>query len=381
MSVGPRDGAGRLDDALSRIATETRQIRELERQLTYGRTLADELPQEDPDGILGCLPKYLRGLRLEVSDLQAENEALQRRPEATRTRRRRLTDSEAPAALKTEARALERQKAELEAELRNLREELNPRFRLGQRPSTYQKKEQKQPDRNRVAQLEDRVTRYRDRVVRLRDRVTRYRDRVARPESGKPGSVAHGRTSCRPSGDAARVRADPSASPPRRHTDKDDSTWARVCGEVRCVERTLEKRRAELREADRRLTAARARLRSQGAGPRASCRQTAPGHSLFNRILCDKEAELGNGTRAERRRPSREEAELRNRDAASRELCAAIHKLSELTSACREDRARLDRMVTRVAPKTASEHPATKTPKVDCQAATHARITLTRRRR
>ncbi|XP_061624875.1 uncharacterized protein LOC133475676 isoform X2 [Phyllopteryx taeniolatus] len=371
MSLKSRDVDGRLDDVLSRIAMETQEIQELEQQLTDGQILANELLQKDLEGILDGLPEYLRGLRLKASDLQAENEGHQRHPEDAQSRRRQLDDSararaqmavrqEAPAGPKTEARALKRQKAGLEAELRKLREELNQQFRPGQRSSPTTGTDQTQEKR-----------------LGPRDR----------PEDRRPGSVATGRTSrgkdaaC-PSGGAARAHVDSllhdknntkqkprQGNQPLHRTNRfvrerrDDSTTVcarvlRVCGEVRCVERTLDKRRAELREADRRLTDARACFRTN----QAACQRSATclkQIALRLRVLRDEEAELSRRMRAEHQRLREVKAELKDREAESQALCTTIHmathKLSELMSACQEARACLDWTLTQVALKTTSK--------------------------
>ncbi|XP_061527278.1 centriolin-like isoform X3 [Phycodurus eques] len=423
MSLKSRDADGRLDDVLSRIAMETQEIQELEQQLTDGQILANELLQKDLEGILDGLPEYLRGLRLKASDLQAENEGHQRHPEDAQSRRRQLDDSaraqrarltfgdvrpqktaarqEAPAAPKTEARALKRQKAGPEAELRKSREELNQQFRPRKPGAAASCCYRAMPITQRSSPTSS--------AARTQEKMVGPQDR---PEDRRAGSVATGRTSrgkdasC-PSGGAARAHVDPlrhdknnTKKKPQQGNQqlhrtnrfacerdaraRDDLTTVcarvlRVCGEARCVERTLDKRRAELREADRRLTDARARFRTEQVrarthGPRhkagsksafvfqAASRRSATclkQIALRLRVLRDEEAELSRRMRAEHQRLREVKAELKDREAESQALCTTIHmathKLSELTSACQEARACLDWTLTQVALKTTSK--------------------------
>ncbi|XP_056273887.1 centriolin-like [Pseudoliparis swirei] len=84
MSGRQSELEGRLEDTLSRIATETQEIKELEQQLTDGQILSNECLQKDLDEIIFGLQEYLRGLREQargslqkVLRLQNENQSLQ----------------------------------------------------------------------------------------------------------------------------------------------------------------------------------------------------------------------------------------------------------------------------------------------------------------
>ncbi|XP_077418530.1 uncharacterized protein LOC144049456 isoform X2 [Vanacampus margaritifer] len=333
------DRDARLDDFLSRVAAETREIQELEQQLTDGQILAKDLLQKDLAGILAGLEEYLGGLCLKVAHLQAENESLQRHLEDAERHRRRLEDEarahaqEAAlrqAALRTEARLLKSQKAGLEAELRELREELAPR----RRSRSGVEQNPQQLDRHRRAQLEDGVSSYRrlgqksakdrQRVTQLEEDVNRYRQRegdgkrAVQTESQAAALALSGGTSA---GGGARC---PSRGASGKAPHRANGSVLHLCAEVACVERTLHKRRAELREADRRLMHARQCFHSN---------QAASQHSATNlkrmevrlRVLQDEEAELGKRTRVEHQRLRPVEAVLRGREAESRELGATGH--------------------------------------------------------
>ncbi|XP_028433479.1 centriolin isoform X1 [Perca flavescens] len=142
---------GRLDDMLSRIAMETQEIKELEQQLTDGQILANEVLQRDLEGIISGLQEYLRGLRKQahraqqqVDSLQAENQSLQLHLEDTQAHCRQLEDTarahrqdmsvqqEKLSVLRTEAQALRDRQVDLEAELKQLREELTQQITMGQ---------------------------------------------------------------------------------------------------------------------------------------------------------------------------------------------------------------------------------------------------------
>ncbi|XP_076003587.1 uncharacterized protein LOC142996523 isoform X2 [Genypterus blacodes] len=146
---------GRLDDMLSRIATETQEIRELEQQLTDGQILVNEALQRDLEGIICGLQKYLRGLReqaqwaqQQAQSVQVENRTLQRHLEDTQRHCRQLEDTnrtrtlevhvqqEELSVLRKEAEALRDRQAvqssRQQSELRELREELNHQLTLGQ---------------------------------------------------------------------------------------------------------------------------------------------------------------------------------------------------------------------------------------------------------
>ncbi|XP_015250753.1 PREDICTED: centriolin isoform X1 [Cyprinodon variegatus] len=105
-TMSRKDGEleSRLDDLVSRIAMETQEIRELEQQLTRGQTLASEALQKDLQEVICGLQEYLSGLRQQVP--------------------KHLEDAQL-SALWAEAQALRDRQVELEAELQRLREELN----------------------------------------------------------------------------------------------------------------------------------------------------------------------------------------------------------------------------------------------------------------
>ncbi|XP_019741284.1 centriolin-like isoform X2 [Hippocampus comes] len=390
----PSDMNARLEDALSRIAVEAQEIQELEQQLTDGQILANELLQKDLEGILGGLQEYLRGLRLKASELQAENENLQRHLEDAQRHRKKLEDTarvcdqmaaqqEALAALKMEAQVLKWQKAGLEAELKEMREELNQQLTLGQKTKTRTSVEQTQqqmarlqdqPDQNRIAQLEERVTQYQNHITQLQeqssnhhkhidqleDQLTRYRKRITQledsvahhhhkcilqPEFQSTATVVSARTPGR--GRACRLLGGANGKP-KPHADR---SVLQLCEEVQCVEQTLHKRRAELREADRRLMHVHARFQSNQAASQHSA-TTLKQMALRLRVLQDEEAELRRRTRAEHQRLRAVEAELSDREAESQELCTSVHmatcRLAELVRACQEADACLDRTLTQV---------------------------------
>ncbi|XP_063753829.1 centriolin isoform X1 [Eleginops maclovinus] len=125
MSGKQSEMEGRLDDMLSRIAVETQEIEELERQLTDGQILANESLQRDLEGIISGLQEYLRGLREQarlaqhqVVSLQAENQSLQLHLEhSARTHRQDLSVQQ------EEADALRERQVQLEAELTRTQDE------------------------------------------------------------------------------------------------------------------------------------------------------------------------------------------------------------------------------------------------------------------
>ncbi|KAF7648818.1 hypothetical protein LDENG_00150930 [Lucifuga dentata] len=158
MSRKQSELEGRLNDTLSRIAIETQEIKELEQQLTDSQILVNEALQRDLEGIISGLQEYLRGLREQTRcgherahSLQVENHTLQRQLEDTKTHCRWLEETnrtyrqdlcvqqEELSVLRREAQALRRRQVQsnrqqvgLEAELQQLREELNHQLRLGQ---------------------------------------------------------------------------------------------------------------------------------------------------------------------------------------------------------------------------------------------------------
>ncbi|KAM4579419.1 uncharacterized protein V3H82_008627 [Fundulus diaphanus] len=133
--MGMRDAEleGRLDDLLSRIATETQEIKELEQQLTSSQSLANEALQRDVQEVICGLQEYLGGLRQQarrskqqVHVLQAENQSLRRLLEDAQRHCRQLEDTqqEELSALWKEAQALRARQVELEEGLQQLREGL-----------------------------------------------------------------------------------------------------------------------------------------------------------------------------------------------------------------------------------------------------------------
>ncbi|XP_077456096.1 uncharacterized protein LOC144073965 isoform X2 [Stigmatopora argus] len=427
MSGKRLDVHGRLDNILSCIAMETREIQELEQQLTDGQILANELLQKDLEGILGAFQEYLRRLRLKVSELQAENESLRRHLKDAQRLCGRLEDSahtcaqkitaqqEALAALKMEAKVQKRQKAELKVELRDLKEELGQetRFRtsldqtqnqdqmaslqdqlhhnhivwveekslkdlnrtpqLGDHVTKYQNlidqlQDQSATDRKCIAELEDCVTRYKKHVAQLEDRVTQYQSRVVHLESQAKGSAMRGRPSARPPlgvyvDSLLHNNKKPHQDNKPQHTNR---CVSQLCEEVQCVEQTLHRRRAELREADRRLMDAHTRFHNDKVASQNSAADVKQ-ITLRLRKLRDEEVELMRRRRTEHRRLNALKAELRDREAESQELCNTVHmatqKLAELLSDCRAARASLDWTLAQVcrllrAPKHAHPRPS-----------------------
>ncbi|XP_077376990.1 uncharacterized protein LOC144018570 isoform X2 [Festucalex cinctus] len=245
-----------LDDFLSRISAETREIQELGRQLADGQMLSKDLLQKDMEGLLAGLEEYVGKLHLKMARLQAENESLRRHLGDSERRRRRMreeTGAHAQEMVRQQA-ALRAEKAGLEAELKELA--------LGRRISAG--------------------------------------GGACCPSRGANGKAPRHANS---------VRVRRSVSP--------------LCAEVACVERTLHKRRAELREADRRLMHARQRFHSN---------QAMSQHGATNlkwmemrlRVLQDEEADLRKRTRAEHQWPRPVEAVLREREAESQGLGTAV---------------------------------------------------------
>ncbi|XP_077570826.1 uncharacterized protein LOC144195229 isoform X2 [Stigmatopora nigra] len=413
MSGKRLDVHGRLDNILSCIAMETREIQELEQQLTDGQILANELLQKDLEGILGAFQEYLRQLRLKVSELQAENESLRRHLKDAQRLCGRLEDSahtcaqkitaqqEALASLKMEAKVLKRQKKELKVELRELRDEQGqePRFRtctdqtqnqdqmaglqdqlhhnrivwleekslkdlnrtpqLGDHVTKYQNlidqlQDQSARDQKSIAELEDCVTRYKKHVAQLEDRVTQYQSRIVHLESQAKSNAMHGRPSARPPigvyvDSLLHNNKKPHQDNKRQHTNR---CVSQLCDEVQCVEQTLHRRRAELREADRRLMDAHTRFHNDKVASQNSAADVRQ-ITLRLRELRDEEVELIRRRRTEHRRLNALKAELRDREGESHELCNTVHvatqKLAELLSDCRAARASLDWTLTQVA--------------------------------
>ncbi|XP_077376997.1 uncharacterized protein LOC144018570 isoform X8 [Festucalex cinctus] len=111
-----------LDDFLSRISAETREIQELGRQLADGQMLSKDLLQKDMEGLLAGLEEYVGKLHLKMARLQAENESLRRHLGDSERRRRRMreeTGAHAQEMVRQQA-ALRAEKAGLEAELKEL---------------------------------------------------------------------------------------------------------------------------------------------------------------------------------------------------------------------------------------------------------------------
>ncbi|XP_056274700.1 centriolin-like isoform X2 [Pseudoliparis swirei] len=122
MSGRQSELEGRLEDTLSRIATETQEIKELEQQLTDGQILSNECLQKDLDEIIFGLQEYLRGLREQargslqkVLRLQNENQSLQLHLEVSEGHCRQLE-----ATSRTQAKSNEHQLRRLNRKLRQL---------------------------------------------------------------------------------------------------------------------------------------------------------------------------------------------------------------------------------------------------------------------
>ncbi|XP_061880126.1 centriolin-like isoform X2 [Entelurus aequoreus] len=472
---------GRLDDALSRIAMETQEIKELEKQLTEGQLLANEVLQRDLEGLLGGLQDYLR-------ELTAEASGVRRRLEDTQRHCRRLEDSscsharnmaaqrEELAALRTEARVLREQQVAMEAELLRLSEELTQQTRTGTespQPTPYldqdqaagpqaqvdreheaqvaqcqnridQLEAQSSRDRNHIAQLEAKSSRDRNHIAQLEAKSSRDRnhidqleaqssrdrnhiaqleakssrdrnhidqleaqssrdrnhidqqeaqsgrdpkqedqrestcarkDRHTRPErkptthldrtGTRSSAAADWRRGWRTGSDVGRTSRGEEPTwllPPARcplggagtlqekkklqHTHRLRRSVSLLCEEVECVEKTLNKRRAELREADRRLLTAHTQLHKAASAVHQS--HTSDNSAPFLHLRL---------TRLQQQQLRSVEAELRDREAESRELCTTIHmaedRLAVLVSDCQDARACLDWTLTQVEQKRA----------------------------
>ncbi|KAG9354507.1 hypothetical protein JZ751_001217 [Albula glossodonta] len=91
MSKKYRELESRLDDMLTRIATETEEIKDLEQQLTDGQIAANEALKQDLEGVIAGLQEYLHGVKCQARHAQAECHQLQRERD---TLQRRLRESE-----------------------------------------------------------------------------------------------------------------------------------------------------------------------------------------------------------------------------------------------------------------------------------------------
>ncbi|XP_061835995.2 uncharacterized protein [Nerophis lumbriciformis] len=474
-----RPDDGRLDDALSRIAMETQEIKELEKQLTEGQLLANEVLQRDLEGLLGGLQDYLR-------ELTAEASGVRRRLEDTQRHCRRLEDSscsharnmatqrEELAALRTEARVLREQQVAMEAELHRLSEELTRQTRTGTespQPTPHLDQDQAagpqaRVDREHVARLEAQVAQCQSRIDQLEAQSGRDRNHIARLEAKSGRDRNHITQQEAQSGrdrnhitqqeaqsgrdrnhitqqeaqsgrdrnhitqqeaqsgrdrnhitqheaqcgrdpkqedqrESTCTRKDRHTRPERKwttHLDRtgtrssaaadwrlgwrtgsdvdrtsrgEEPTWllppagcplggagklqhthrlrrsvSLLCEEVECVEKTLNKRRAELREADRRLLTAHTQLHKAASAVHQSHTSDNSAPCLHLRLARLQQQQLRSV-----------EAELRDREAESRELCTTIHmaedRLAVLVSDCQDARACLDWTLTQVEQKRA----------------------------
>ncbi|XP_061749598.1 centriolin-like isoform X2 [Nerophis ophidion] len=449
-----RELDGRLDNALSRIAMETQEIKELEKQLTEGQLLANEVLRRDLEGLLGGLQDYLRELTAEASGVRRRLEDTQRHcrrlEDSSRSHARNMAEQrEELVALRTEARVLREQQVAMEAELHRLRDELIQQTRTGTEsppPTPHQDQDQAagpqaRVDREHVARLEAQVTQCQNRIAQLdaqsgrdrnhiaqleaqssrdrnhiaqleaqsgrdrnhitqqeaqssrdrnhitqqeaqssrdpkqedqRESTSTRKDRHTRPERKltthldrtrtRSSDVADWRRGWRTGSDVDRTSKGeeptwllpPTKCPlgtPRekkklQHTHRLRRSVSLLCEEVECVEKTLNKRRAELREADRRLLTAHTQLRKAASAAH-------PSHTSDNGAPC-LHLSLA---RLQQQQLRTVEAELRDREAESRELCTTIHmaegRLAVLVSDCQDARACLDWTLTQVEQKRA----------------------------
>ncbi|XP_075041774.1 centriolin isoform X2 [Mixophyes fleayi] len=123
---------GRLDEMLSRIARETEEIKDLEQQLTEGQIAANEALKKDLEGIISGLQEYLESVKGqakqahdECRELQSEREVLLQRLEELEEERERLE------AAALDAGDLRKEMEELERSLQE-QQELNESLRLAQ---------------------------------------------------------------------------------------------------------------------------------------------------------------------------------------------------------------------------------------------------------
>ncbi|XP_016520777.1 centriolin-like isoform X3 [Poecilia formosa] len=402
-TMSRKDGQleGRLDDLLSRIAMETQEIKELEQQLTSSQILANEALQRDLQEATTGLQEYLRGLRQQarryqqqVHVLQAENQSLRRLLQDSNRYCRMVQDpqQEELSALWTEVQALRVRQAELEAELRQLREEpahqvqqeqFNPtRIQLEQLPDTLSEPEnqtepqdgtsstdslstkrlhgsvhQNQTGRQEVRQAQTQTVEQ-NLAPSLASQGTQDSglelqylsspDRGRHQEELPPGGRIHptsndptevvsaGISQGPPAGGRMSQRRDKggrcvSDCMEKKKTQRSlqrHRSVLQVCDELMCLEETLLQRRAELRQADRLL------LEAQ------SCRRTARRdtdslqHRLDDSTTCLLEAtwhlrELQEGAELLRRKREEEEQHLRK---IEEELRSRQEELQQLGS-------------------------------------------------
>uniref|UniRef100_A0A1A8QCY4 GRB10 interacting GYF protein 2 n=1 Tax=Nothobranchius rachovii TaxID=451742 RepID=A0A1A8QCY4_9TELE len=288
----------RLDDLLSRIAMETDEIKELEQQLTDGQILANKALQRDLKEVICGLQEYLRGLgqqtcsQLQADRLQDENQRLQRFLE--------------------EARGLCRQQEEDRSHAHTKVRVAPSLGSQGTQDSGLELQFPSSPDRGQqqggpsagggywvfvpmVHQERECVCSDDQNNDGLSDRSCRGGSPPPPPPASPPVTAAaasaggtDARTSLRgsasPSSKSASLRCRP---PKQKHTEdaeclkekkelQMETKWLRhklrqhrcvlqVCDELACLEETLLKRRAELRESDRLLLEAE-RLRGLTGG-------------------------------------------------------------------------------------------------------------------
>ncbi|XP_028270004.1 centriolin isoform X2 [Parambassis ranga] len=186
---------GRLDNLLTRIATETHEIKELEQQLTTGQILINERLQKDLRDVISGLQEYLRGLRLQahgaqqkVLHLQAENQSLQLHLEDTQRHCRDLEDTAKTHAqklcvqqgelslLRREALALRDRQVEQEAELQQLREELSRQVTLAQLERDTLQAAADKDKQSRESQLKATIHTLQEDKLSLQQQLLRLRD-------------------------------------------------------------------------------------------------------------------------------------------------------------------------------------------------------------
>ncbi|XP_024113788.2 centriolin isoform X3 [Oryzias melastigma] len=414
MSKRRSELEGRLNGLLSRIAMETQEIKELEQLLTDGQILANEILKRDLEGVICGFEKYLGELRQQaqssqqqVDSLQSENQTLRLHLEEARRRCRQLEHrhTQEICSFREEVQRLQAQlvqnqaqynrtkpdqitagedrladsldhKPRLQVQLKQdqnwrLEQELQRQSRHGlcrqklevelersraELQAVQQERDvlQQQMDsladdhQRRLGHLNRRVRQLRrsmsdaDQLTAEQLRALNYRMELLQTQQVCADSCEHKRREKK-----KKLRLEASEQQHRRH-----GSVLQVCDEVECVEKTLLKRRAELREADRRLLEAQrcvhatrdqaAELQSRVQNS-ATCLLEAAKHL---RTLQEEEQQLLGSRQKEQQALVEVEEMLRRRTEELQQLTmrtdAAADRLADVLSDCQEAQRRLD---------------------------------------
>ncbi|XP_011478016.1 centriolin [Oryzias latipes] len=348
MSKRRSELEGRLDGLLSRIAMETQEIKELEQLLTDGQILANEVLKRDLEGVICGLQKYLGELKQQaqssqqqVDSLQSENQTLRLHLEDAEGRYRQLEQR------LTQEAELERSRAELRAvqqERDVLRQQLDSlgddhRRSIGHLNRKVRQLRRSMSDADQLTA--ERLTCTTEQLRALNYRMELLQTQVCADRCEEEDTERRAKKKNK------KLRLENSDQRHRRH-----GSVMQVCDEVECVEKTLLKRRAELREADRRLLEAQRCVhatRDQAAELQhrvedsATCLLEAAEHL---RTLQDEEQQLTERRQKQQRALVELEEMLRRRNEElqqlNRKTDAAADRLADVLSDCQEAQRRLD---------------------------------------